>query len=768
MHPMNSYQKNTSSLSKTQKMRDFKDLLARYLVKTGGVSVIIAICLIFLYLLYEVVPLFYPADVNKASEYIIPGDSSPTLYLTIEDRLEATTRVTAKGQIYFFNSVSGKIIHTELLKLPANTHITSHFKTEPSEGLNDDDEKKLSKEITIFGLSDGSAIIARHYFAVSHSPSGKRIIKPKLDYPFSDKPIIISQNNSIKKISAEWNEDGISIVSLNDRGKIQLTYLEKSSALGEDEASFEQSQITIAELPVNSIVALLINKTQNNVYILNNKNGLSYYDVTNKQLAKLIQHIPSVTPKSNVSEIKFLVGGLSLLIGTQDGRVMQWFPVRDQKNNFSLQKIREFKKQDSSIVKLSTEYSRKGFATIDSKGRLAIYHSTANKIIYNKIIGQKTYKSIYLSPRANAVLLETNKNSIQFWTIKNEHPEVSWSALWTKNWYESYPGPQYTWQSSSSTDDFEPKYSLMPLSFGTLKAAFYAMAISVPLAIMGAIFTAYFMAPRMRQIVKPGIEIMEALPTVIIGFLAGLWLAPIIDQNLAAIFLILVTIPLGILLASYAWHRMPDGIRHRVPDGWEAALLVPVILFIIWVTFSVFGPAFEYGFFDGSMSHWLSNKENPIAYDQRNSIIVGLAMGFAIIPTIFSIAEDAIFAVPKHLTQGSLALGATQWQTLSKVILLTASPGMFSAVMIGFGRAIGETMIVLMATGNTPIMDASIFQGMRTLSANIAVELPESAQHSTHFRILFLAALTLFLFTFLFNTIAEVVRQRLRTKYSNL
>lgn len=167
------------------------------------------------------------------------------------------------------------------------------------------------------------------------------------------------------------------------------------------------------------------------------------------------------------------------------------------------------------------------------------------------------------------------------------------------------------------------------------------------------------------------------------------------------------------------------------------------------------------------MAHWLYDTLH-LDYDPRNSIIVGIAMGFAVIPMIFSIAEDAIFAVPKHLVHGSLALGATSWQTLTRVIILTASPGIFSAIMIGLGRAVGETMIVLMATGNTPVMDFSIFQGLRSLSANIAVEMPESEVNSSHYRILFLAALVLFAFTFFFNTLAEIIRQRLRRKYSSL
>jgi len=105
---------------------------------------------------------------------------------------------------------------------------------------------------------------------------------------------------------------------------------------------------------------------------------------------------------------------------------------------------------------------------------------------------------------------------------------------------------------------------------------------------------------------------------------------------------------------------------------------------------------------------------------------------------------------------------------MTSVVLPAASPGIFSAVMMGFGRAVGETMIVLMATGNTPLMDMSIFQGMRTLAANLAVEVPEAEVFSTHYRVLFLAALILFLFTFVFNTLAEIIRHRLRQRYSGL
>ncbi|MBU1692587.1 MAG: ABC transporter permease subunit [Verrucomicrobia bacterium] len=151
-------------------------------------------------------------------------------------------------------------------------------------------------------------------------------------------------------------------------------------------------------------------------------------------------------------------------------------------------------------------------------------------------------------------------------------------------------------------------------------------------------------------------------------------------------------------------------------------------------------------------------------YVQRNALVVGFVMGFAVIPIIYTVADDALAAVPDHLRSAALGAGATPWQTAVTIVIPTAMSGLFSAVMIGLGRAVGETMIVLMAAGNTPLMDWNLFNGFRTLSANIAVELPEAVRNSTHYRVLFLSALVLFALTFVVNTLAEMVRLRFRKK----
>jgi phosphate transport system permease protein len=280
---------------------------------------------------------------------------------------------------------------------------------------------------------------------------------------------------------------------------------------------------------------------------------------------------------------------------------------------------------------------------------------------------------------------------------------------------------------------------------------------------MGALYTSQFMHPTIKAKVKPTVEIMAALPSVVVGFIAGLWLASRVEREVVPVLLMAVLLPLfgtaGILL----WDRLPRALRRGLKPGMEIALIVPLLLVGAWLALGI-GPAVESGVFGGDFRIWLTNTLN-LVYDQRNCLVVGLAMGFAVIPIIFTIAEDSFSSVPEHLTAASLALGASRWQTATRVVLPTASPGIFSAIMIGFGRAVGETMIVLMATGNTPVLDWSVFNGMRTLSANIAVEIPEAPYGGTLYRTLFLAALVLFIMTFIVNTIAEVIRQRLRERY---
>jgi len=802
----------------------------RYAVAFGGVSIIIAITLIFLYLLLVVFPIFKSATVETKADFTLPV-TRPVLHLAVEEQNEVGLFVDDTGKLTFFNALDGNVVYEQQTSFPKDVRVTSFAHGEPN------------RATIAFGLSNGHALILQHKYNVSY-PNDKRLITPEVINPMNGTVLVDTQDEPITKLAVQTGSEENTLVAATEDHRLLLVSFTKEQSLLGDSGEVTRTE-AVLPYPATPVTHIVIDKDQHELYVVSEGGNVTFFDIQDKSEPKLIQHLPITD--AEITAIESLAGGISILIGTSDGRLSQWSLLRNEKNQEQLVKFREFDRHQGRIQQIIPEFNRKGFVAIDDKGVVGIYHTTAERTVLKKRMINDTAPIAAISPRASALLVLQSDHKLTHYAVHNEHPEISWSSLWGKVWYESYPKPDYVWQSSSASNDFEPKFSLVPISFGTIKAAFYAMIIAVPLAIMGAVFTAQFMSSSMRKLVKPSIEIMEALPTVILGFLAGLWLAPYVEENLLGIFLMLLTMPFGIILASYIWQRMPQNIRYLVPDGWEGAILIPAVIIVGWFTLSI-GPVIENVWFGGDVKKYgnylgplldknlyallalfafpfmyrLANrlsllkralqkiakeslrngavvviaaavsliigallspllmnilfdgdavayfKDASIAFDQRNSIVVGLAMGFAVIPTIFSIAEDALFAVPKHLINGSLALGATPWQTLIRVVLLTASPGIFSAVMIGLGRAVGETMIVLMATGNTPVMDFSIFQGLRTLSANIAVEMPESEVNSTHYRVLFLAALVLFAFTFLFNTVAEIVRQRLRRKYSSL
>lgn len=732
-------------------IRQLKDRLMTWFMGFGGISVIIAIVLIFFYLLYVVFPMFLPASMERVSEFSIPAaEQGATVHLAIEEQNEIAARFTDQGSVTFFNITDGRPVQTQQV-VPSDQKIFSF-------GYD-----RLAKGYVAYGLEEGNILFARHNYKLVYGET-ERTIVPEIIFPLGEEQIQVNEEQTpVLHLALRLDEEKATIAVASEDDVVTVTRLVFEEELADEPVEFEKTSTVIPN--IQDIDSLLINTDQRLLYIVHTSDEITVVDIDDIEEPQIIERKKVVDENSKLTAIKFLTGEISLLVGDSKGNISQWFPVKSAQG-VKLTKIREFEAGTREVLQIATEQRRKGFVAVDNDGRLGVYHSTAHRTLLSEKITDSPIAHLAVSPRANVFLTEDSQGKYQRWNVENEHPEISWSVIWQKVWYESYNEPEYIWQSSSSSNDFEPKLSLTPLAFGTLKAAFYAMMFAVPLAIMGAIFAAYFMSPAMRTVVKPTIEIMEALPTVILGFLAGLWLAPVIETYLPGVFALLLLLPIFVLLFAFGWRLLPGKVRQHVPDGWQAALLIPVILFTGWFAFSI-SHLLEAMFFAGDMRSWLSTNLG-LQFDQRNSLVVGIAMGVAVIPTIFSITEDAIFSVPKHLTFGSLALGATPWQTLVRVVILTASPGIFSAVMIGMGRAVGETMIVLMATGNTPVMDLSIFQGMRTLSANVAVEMPESEVGSTHYRVLFLAAFVLFIFTFMFNTMAEIVRQRLRKKYSSL
>ncbi|MGO1627035.1 MAG: ABC transporter permease subunit, partial [Halomonadaceae bacterium] len=304
---------------------------------------------------------------------------------------------------------------------------------------------------------------------------------------------------------------------------------------------------------------------------------------------------------------------------------------------------------------------------------------------------------------------------------------------------------------------------LTVLAWGTLKAALFTLLFAIPVALCAAVYTALYLPPRMRHRIKPALEMMEAVPGVVVGFIAGVILAPWVEQHLASALALLVWPPASALLAGLVWQALAP---RRLPFNQAWLWLIPWLLAMGWLALWA-APLFEHYLLGVDLRYVLETRLG-VDYATRNAMIVGIAMGFAVVPGIYALADDALSDVPASLMEGAQALGADRWQTLWRVALPAAGPGIFSAVLIGAGRAVGETMIVLMASSNAALISASPFEGMRTIAAAVAIELPEAAPMSTTYHLLIFAALVLFLFTFLVNTLAEVVRLRLRSRLLRL
>ncbi|MDB2377488.1 ABC transporter permease subunit [Luminiphilus sp.] len=340
-----------------------------------------------------------------------------------------------------------------------------------------------------------------------------------------------------------------------------------------------------------------------------------------------------------------------------------------------------------------------------------------------------------------------------------------WRRLVSPIEYEGYPSEEYLWLPLPSAQRAEPKYSVVPLIFGTLKAALLALLFSAPLSLGCAIYVGCFMSEAQRQRVRPAIDMLTAFPTVVLGAIGLFWLAPRFGEFLSALIGVIALFPILAILGVFVVRGLGwRWVRHDALDDWPLRLL-PLVLLVIaaGAAAGLSGTARLPG---GSLEAYLLSSGVSISY--FNSLLVGIVLGLAITPTIFSIAEEAIHAVPRNLAAGALALGSTPWQGYRDVVLPLALPGMIAAIMVGFGRAAGETMILVMLSGNTGIMDLSIFEGLRSVSASLALELPEAPKTSSHYQVLFVMGLLLFGLTFIVNTVAEIIRARVRMRVRGL
>jgi phosphate transport system permease protein len=272
------------------------------------------------------------------------------------------------------------------------------------------------------------------------------------------------------------------------------------------------------------------------------------------------------------------------------------------------------------------------------------------------------------------IFLFTFKETLPIFTDPDVRHEASLSKFFLERQDGATIADQYVWQPTSE----RPKVSLWPIILGTLKATMVGLLFACPLGVAAAVFSSEFAPARLREVIKPVIELLAGIPSVVMGFFA--------------------------LIVLATWLQEAFGFTYRL-----------------------------------------------------NAVNAGLALGFALVPIVYTISEDGLSAVPRAFREASYALGATKVQTAWTVVLPAAAPAVFASFVLAFGRAIGETMILLMAGGNAALTSFSLLDPLRTLSATIAAEMGEVVIGSAHYATLFFMGTLLFVITFVSNTLGQWV-----------
>jgi phosphate transport system permease protein len=734
------------------------DRLAARLVVGGGLVIIAAILAILVVIASEVYPLFRAPRATlldragaEAAGSLVPA---PGVALGVDEYRTIAYLFHEHGVLAFLGLAGPAARVPPPVPIPGldGARITAVAAAAGSQRL--------------LGTADGRVVPVEVAFQVSFA-DGARTVTPA---PSFGEPALLDPDGRrpIRALAfAPAAESPVTVAQVGPTELVLETVIERKALIGP--GTRRAVRRTLAVPLEGAITGLALDGRGDELFVGSSRGQVLRYDLRDRATPRVMETVDASTrPGVPVTVLGFLIGDRTLVVGDQAGGVATWQVVPPAGGGERrLVRIHEFPSHAAPVIAVSVSRRDKGFVTADVAGGVHLSYGTSGRTLLTLDgAGSGGIAGLVFAPKADGLVAIGEQGQVRHWQLRNPHPGVTWRTLFGKVWYEGYAEPDHVWQSTGGTDDFEAKLSLTPLVFGTLKGTLYALLFAVPLALLSAVYVSEFMHPTIKGYVKPVVEIMAALPSVVLGFLAGLWLAPVVERVVPGLVLAPLVLPVAVWGALLAWRLVPPRTRGRLRSGAEVVLLVPVVGLGMWLAFAL-GHLTEVWLLGGSYPTWLSVALG-LTYDQRNSLVVGIAMGFAVIPIIFTIAEDSLANVPGHLRAGSLALGATRWQTALRVVLPTASPGIFSAIMIGFGRAVGETMIVLMATGNTPIMEWSVFNGFRALSANIAVELPEAPEGGTLFRVLFLAAFLLFCLTFAVNTVAELVRLKLRARYRYL
>jgi phosphate transport system permease protein len=847
-------------LRRTRQAVLWADRGARVFITLGGLGTILAVFLVCVFLVWVVIPLFKSATIQTRERVALPardGGGDP-VHLAVDEYLNAAWLVTEQGRLISYRIDTGEELVNRALFEERRPVAWSFALRDGHVAFALDDSTVQLGTIdfeTLFVPADEVPAELRNLpvgqvanfrdGVVERTPEGQfrlQTLVAKLE-----EPIAIDCESGIAMIDLSVSSRGSIFAILTKAGELRLAQVtqRKNLMTGKVTTRLREGRMQVEFPNGQPPFRLLLAGLGDSVLLAWPDGRVQRYDTRDPTRLALAESLDLIEePAAKLTSLDFMIGKTSLVTGDSQGRVRVWFRIKPDDattvDGSTLAVAHELPPGESAVVSLAASPRSRMLAAGFRDGSVRLFQVTSNQELAQAATSGSAVSLLTMSPKDNA-LVGLSADGLQRWDFDPRHPEITGASIFGRVWYEGYNAPEHAWQSSSGTDDFEEKYGLVPLVFGTLKATFYSMLFAVPLALLAAIYTSEFLHPRAKARVKPTIEIMASLPSVVLGFLAALFFAPLVEGIVPECLSLFATVPFAFLLGAYLWQMLPtqtavrlsryrmvgmvlalpigvglawlagpiverwlfagdikawlDGQIGSGAGGWMFIVLPASVLLVVWLLATLVTPRVrtmtrswsrtQFALLDlakfllgclvtVALAYGISTLLNGVGWDPR-----GTWWGPTSSETRWSSASSwaspsspsstrsptmRCRRFPSRCGPASLGAGATPWQTAVRVVIPTAMSGLFSAMMIGLGRAVGETMIVLMAAGNTPVMDLNIFNGFRTLSANIAVEMPEAVVYSTHYRILFLAALTLFCMTFAVNTVAEVVRLRFRKR----
>jgi phosphate transport system permease protein len=839
----------------------FGERAARVLVSIGGYGTITAVLVILVVLGRTVVPLFSPARIEKIGVAPVRFDETPVVFGT-DDYGRVLRVVAPSGVVEAFSLEDGARIFRLDLFPESKPSCAVDGATPGRFGFGFDDGSvrfgaatfvyetpaEGSAEAERFGdlaigavRVDGEAVVERLRDGSLRRTSVAAALEEPLKSDVTGRVVLLDESFSPgRRDLATFRDDGsLTFATVEERTNMMTGEVRRvlEESVSDYRAPIDGPRPSMLRLASHGSVA----------YLVWTDGRCVRFDLRNAAGPKPAEALDLVVaPGASLTDLRFVLGGETLVASDSLGRSASWYCVKppdaDTSDGAILRSVKSFERTTSPASASARSSRGRLFALGHADGTLRVLQTTTTETIVSVVVeGGGPIRAVAFSPKNDALVAATDRGVVRY-ELHAEEAEATPAALFTGVAYEGYAEPEHVWQSSSGSDEFEPKFGVLPLVFGTLKGAFVALLLSLPIALPAAIYASEFLTKKAKARVKPTIELMASLPSVVLGFIGAMVLAPFTADRLAAVIAGFYVIPVCLLFGAAIWQMAPE----RVTRSFGDRLRLPAVALACAAAIALAGPVgrvFEIVLFGGDVKRWLDGGPGgafggwflillaPSAfvvalvfsrrvapwlravssdwtrskaaavdaaklaaglvaaallsaavaallsaasldargalvgqYVQRNALVVGFVMGFAVVPIIFTLAEDALSSVPESLRSASLGAGATPWQTATRIVVPTAMSGLFSAVMVGVGRAVGETMIVLMAAGNTPLMDLNPFNGFRTLAANLAYELPEAPHGSPHYRVLFLTALALFAMTFVVNTVAEVVRRRFRKR----